>query len=113
MSVLQRFSNLKMFAGTCWYGVCSPVGGSVTTFNGVILAVYKIMGQLQMWMIVLSIAIMLYGAFLYVTAAGDDSKINAATKTVVSAVVALIIFYVVYFVLKFIAEVVLGINIPI
>lgn len=55
---------------------------------GTILKIAGIMGQ---FLIALSVIVILYAGFQYMTAAGDEQKVTDATKTVTYAIVGIIV----------------------
>lgn len=57
----------------------------------------------------LAVIFLVYAGFRYILAAGDDSKIEEATKTIVYALVGLVICFISPLVIKFVLNNVIGI----
>ena len=86
--------NLVLSAETCWYGVCSDVGGSVDNVEGFFATANAILGMVKPVAIVLAVALLIYAGWLFVTSAGDAQKVETATKTTIAVIVGMVILFV-------------------
>lgn len=66
--------------------------GNISTVNGFVSKVLcPIVGAMFSVLMVLSSIMVLYGAYTYLTAAGDAEKVSKATKTITYAAVAVVV----------------------
>lgn len=79
---LKAMFNDKVFNGT------SPEKG----LGSITCAVYSIINMALSFATILAVIMILYGAFLYITSMGDDTKIETAKKTVLWAVISILVF---------------------
>jgi len=64
---------------------------SITSIGQFVTALCTVMNWLYTFFLVLSVLMILWAAFLYVTSAGSDEKIKQAKQTIVYAVIAIIV----------------------
>jgi len=115
----QLFVNLKQgylainnktkgYAYVCWLGVCDRANtGGFATETGVVDKVHEIINVLVYGSGLVAVIILVYGAFLFITAGGDDQKIETGHKTITAAIVGLIIVFIANVIIRFVIDKVL------
>ena len=76
LSLMFNVSSVR--AQTSQLGLYDPTGGAFSDLGGVINSLFS---AAFMLLVLVSIVMLIYAGFIYITASGDDSKIEKATKS--------------------------------
>lgn len=78
-----------------WMGINSPWGGSVASNNveGLQPAFFEIANSLYVIGTMLAIIMLIYGAIVYITSAGDDNKVKQGGTIITNALLGLIVLF--------------------
>lgn len=72
-------------------GVNSPLCGSTTTSESVDTTIENVV-KFLLWLIgILSVVMLIFGGFRYITSTGDASKLQSAKNTILYAVIGVVI----------------------
>ena len=62
---------------------------------------------------VICVVVMIFAGYMYITASGDETKIEKATKTLTYAIVGLAICFIAVLLVNFVLKEILGIDAPV
>ncbi len=112
MKVIQRFFSMFVATLVVWFGSTNlllaqvspdPVhdggGDLVSWIENILLWAIGIAG-------LVAAAVLIYNGFMYITAQGDEGKIQRATKGITYAIVGLIIAAIAFLIVNYIIEVI-------
>ncbi|GAB4158875.1 MAG: hypothetical protein Fur003_2660 [Candidatus Dojkabacteria bacterium] len=100
-ALLTKYSG---YAFVCWKGVCTTSGDSFSSIGGVVSKaseVYKF--GVNVSALVAGI-VLVYGAYTYITSAGDDQKADMASKLITNSIIGLVIIFVTRIALDFVLD---------
>ncbi len=87
-------------------GNCNTIGGGATTkVNNAIALVVNIFSGL---VAVVSVIMIIYGGFRYITSGGDSGKISNAKNTIIYALIGLVVVALAQFIVQFVLTKVTG-----
>ena len=89
-------------------GILGPIGPDVPTIPQIITNVLRFATGFA---IVVCVAILIFAGYTYMTAGGDEGKIQTATKSLTWAIIGLVLSLVAVMLIKFVSEKILGTDV--
>ena len=98
----------KGYAFACWFGVCDAASTDpFTTEGGFVGKVQEVVQTAVYASGLVAVIVLVYGAFVFITAGGGDQKIEQGNKIITSSIVGLIIVFLADVIIKFVINKVL------
>lgn len=103
--IISTNSKLNKYAYACFLGVCDNYNtDGFTTVEGTVDKVHSVITVAVWGSTAVAMGIIIYGAYLFITAAGDDGKIEQGNKTITAGIVGLIIVFAANLIIRYVMD---------
>lgn len=104
-SIQKVNSKANKFAYACFMGICDGFNtNSFTTVEGTVDKIHAVVNVAVWGSTFVAASILVYGAYLFITSAGDDGKVEQANNTITAGVIGLIIVFAADLIIKYVIE---------